>query len=218
MYAIVDIETTGGYAAANGITEISIHVFDGISVIEKFETLINPKQPIPPYISAMTGITDKMVEASPVFEDVAEKIYRILSDKVFIAHNVNFDYSFIKSHLGKSGFDLSSKKLCTVRLCRKILPGLPSYSLGKLCETLGIINHNRHRAGGDAEATTKVFQLYFKKIRNSIFKKACCGTQRNGYYLRMYLKSILRNYHIHRACIISTMKKAKWSMWVKQSI
>ena len=172
MYAIVDIETTGGYAAANGITEISIHVFDGNSVTGKFETLINPRQPIPPYISAMTGITDKMVETSPVFEEVAEKIYSILNGKIFIAHNVNFDYSFIKSHLREAGFDLNTKKLCTVRLSRKILPGLPSYSLGKLCDTLGINNHNRHRAGGDAEATTKIFQLLLEKDKEQHIQKS----------------------------------------------
>ena len=101
MYAIVDIETTGGYAAANGITEICIHVFDGNKVVEIFETLINPRQPIPYYIQAMTGITDEMVKDAPLFEDVAEKIYELLQDKIFVAHNVNFDYSFVKSSSGR---------------------------------------------------------------------------------------------------------------------
>jgi DNA polymerase-3 subunit epsilon len=177
MYAIVDIETTGGYAAANGITEISIHVFDGNTVTDKFETLINPGQPIPPYISSMTGITDKMVSSAPPFEAVAEKIYQILHDKIFIAHNVNFDYSFVKSHLREAGFDLLCKKLCTVRLSRKIIPGLPSYSLGKLCESLGIINQQRHRAGGDAEATAKVFQLLLEKDKEQHIQKSL---QRNS--------------------------------------
>src|SRR5258706_8295952 len=115
MYAIVDIETTGGYAAANGITEISIHVFDGEKVIDKFETLINPNQPIPRYIQAFTGINNEMVASAPDFETVAEKIHSLLQDKIFVAHSVNFDYSFIKSHLNECGFDLTSKKLCTVR-------------------------------------------------------------------------------------------------------
>ncbi|MCX6320092.1 MAG: exonuclease domain-containing protein [Bacteroidetes bacterium] len=158
MYAITDIETTGGYAAANGITEISIHLHDGQSLVGKFETLINPGQPIPYYIQSMTGITDKMVAGAPRFEEVAEKIYNLLHDKIFVAHNVNFDYSFIKSHLKESGFDLNSKKLCTVRLSRKIFPGLPSYSLGRLCQSMGIIIQNRHRAGGDTEATVQLFE------------------------------------------------------------
>lgn len=177
MYAIVDIETTGSYAAANGITEISIHVFDGTTVVEKFESLINPGQPIPYYIQAMTGITDKMVADAPRFEDLAEKIYSILHDKIFIAHNVNFDYSFIKAHLKESGFDLNSKKLCTVRLSRKIFPGFPSYSLGKLCQSLGITIYDRHRAGGDTAATVQVFQLLLQNDREQHIQKSL---QRNS--------------------------------------
>jgi len=158
MYAIVDIETTGGYAAAHGIMEISIHVFDGTTVVKKFETLINPRQSIPRYIQAMTGITDEMVASAPLFEDVAEAVFGHLNENIFIAHNVNFDYSFVKSHLEACGYQYNAKRLCTVRLSRKILPGLPSYGLGRLCRSLEIQINNRHRAGGDAEATVKVFQ------------------------------------------------------------
>ncbi|MBC7873931.1 MAG: GIY-YIG nuclease family protein [Ferruginibacter sp.] len=172
MYAIVDIETTGGYAAANGITEISIHVFDGNTVTEKFETLINPCQPIPRYISAMTGISDQLVANAPKFEEVAAQIYNLLHDKIFIAHNVNFDYSFVKSHLREAGFDLDVKKLCTVRLSRKILPGFPSYGLGKLCQSLGIIINDRHRAGGDTEATVKIFQLLLQQDKEEHIQKS----------------------------------------------
>ena len=119
MYAIVDIETTGSYASANGITEISIHVYDGEKVVEQFETLINPQQPIPYFIQAMTGITDTMVSDAPHFEDVAEKIFSILQNNIFVAHNVSFDYSFVKHQLAQCGFQLHTKKLCTVRLARK---------------------------------------------------------------------------------------------------
>ncbi len=172
LYAIVDIETTGSYAAANGITEISIHVFDGEKVIEKFETLINPEQPIPYFIQAMTGINDKMVASAPTFATVAEKIYTLLSGKVFIAHNVNFDYSFINAQLKNAGYDLNSKKLCTVRLSRKIFPGFQSYSLGKLCDSLGISITNRHRAGGDTAATVKLFQLLLQHDKEQHIQKA----------------------------------------------
>lgn len=177
MYAIVDIETTGGYAAANGITEIAIHLFDGEKVTEKFETLINPGQPIPYYIQSMTGITDKMVADAPRFEELAEKIYTILHDKIFIAHNVNFDYSFVKSHLKESGFDLNTKKLCTVRLSRKIFPGLSSYSLGNLSRSLGITIYDRHRAGGDSEATVQIFQLLLQNDKDKHIPKSL---QRNS--------------------------------------
>jgi DNA polymerase III subunit epsilon len=177
MYAIVDIETTGSYAAANGITEISIHLHDGNRVTEKFETLVNPGQPIPFYIQSMTGITDKMVARAPRFEEVAEKIYTLLLDRIFIAHNVNFDYSFVKAHLKEAGLDLNVKKLCTVRLSRKIIPGLPSYSLGKLCDSLGITINDRHRAGGDTEATVKVFELLLEKDKEQHIQKSL---QRNS--------------------------------------
>ncbi len=172
MYAIVDIETTGGYAAANGITEISIHVFDGNKVVEIFETLVNPRQPIPYYIQAMTGITNDMVKEAPLFEKVAEKIYGLLQNKIFVAHNVNFDYSFVKSHLAAGNYILNSKKLCTVRLSRKIFPGFPSYSLGNLCHSLGISINDRHRAGGDTEATVKVFQLLLQNDKEKIIEKS----------------------------------------------
>lgn len=167
MYAIVDIETTGGYASANGITEISIQVFDGKEVVEQFETLINPNQVIPKYIQAFTGITNEMVQDAPQFEEVAEKIFTILQGNVFVAHNVNFDYSFVKNHLEYYGYSLNAKKLCTVRLARQIFPGLPSYSLGNLCNSLEIELNNRHRAGGDASATI----ILFKKLLEADHKQ-----------------------------------------------
>jgi DNA polymerase III subunit epsilon len=161
-YAIVDIETTGGYAAANGIIEICIKIFDGETVVEEFETLVNPNQNIPRYIQAFTGINNEMVQDAPGFEEIAEKVYTYLQGNVFVAHNVNFDYSFIKSNLEFYGYSLNAKKLCTVRLSRQIFPGLPSYSLGNLCNSLEIDLTNRHRAGGDAEATVTLF----KKLLN----------------------------------------------------
>jgi DNA polymerase-3 subunit epsilon len=146
MYAIVDIETTGGYAASNGITEIAIFVHDGTRVIKKFETLINPQQLIPRYITALTGIDNHMVADAPSFEEVADTIYELLSDKIFIAHNVNFDFSFVRQQLKACGYEWNPKKLCTVRLARKVFPGFPSYSLGNLCRSLDISNDSRHRA------------------------------------------------------------------------
>jgi DNA polymerase-3 subunit epsilon len=158
MYAIVDIETTGGYAAAHGITEIAVYVHDGRRVVQHFETLVNPNQNIPKYITALTGIDNAMVSGAPVFDEIAQKLYELLSPNIFIAHNVNFDYSFIRHHLKAAGFELTAKKLCTVRLGRKVFPGLASYSLGNLCRSLQLPIQNRHRAGGDAEATVRLFE------------------------------------------------------------
>jgi DNA polymerase-3 subunit epsilon len=158
MYAIVDIETTGGYAANNDITEVAIVLHNGNCVVDRYETLIKPAREIPRYIQVLTGITPQMVSEAPRFEEVAEKIFDLLKDCVFIAHNVNFDYSFIKHHLQLCGFELNIPKLCTVRLARKIFPGLVSYSLGKLCRHFEIQIENRHRAGGDADATVVLFE------------------------------------------------------------
>jgi DNA polymerase-3 subunit epsilon len=160
MYAIVDIETTGGYAAAYGITEIAVYIHDGKRVVKHFETLINPQQSIPKYITALTGIDNAMVATAPAFEEIAATLYELLNEEIFVAHNVNFDYSFIKHHLKAAGFELTAKKLCTVRLGRKVFPGLPSYSLGNLCRSLQLPIENRHRAGGDAKATVKLFEHY----------------------------------------------------------
>lgn len=157
MYAIVDIETTGGHAAAHGITEISVHVHDGVRVVKHFTTLINPGQKIPVYITSLTGISNEMVSDAPAFEDIAGEIHSLLQGNIFVAHSVNFDFSFVKHHLKQSGFDLTTKKLCTVRLSRKVFKGLPSYSLGNICRSLGIHIQDRHRADGDAKATVALF-------------------------------------------------------------
>ncbi len=172
MYAIVDIETTGGHANANGITEIAIRIHDGMQVVKRFETLVNPQREIPIYISALTGITDDMVANAPLFKDVAHEVYQLLQGQIFVAHNVNFDYSFLRFHLAQVGLELHCNKLCTVRLSRKIIPGLPSYSLGKLCSQLGITNTSRHRAAGDAEATAQLFTMLLSSDKDEHISKA----------------------------------------------
>jgi DNA polymerase III subunit epsilon len=157
-YAIVDIETTGGYASGNGITEIAVFIHDGERVVKHFETLINPQQLIPKYITSLTGIDNDMVADAPIFDEIADVLFDMLNENIFIAHNVNFDYSFLRHQFKQSGYDLTAKKLCTVRLGRKVFPGLASYSLGNLCRSLKIDIENRHRAGGDAKATVKLFE------------------------------------------------------------
>ena len=165
MYAIVDIETTRGHASAHGITEIAIVIHDGQQVTDQFETLLNPCADIPVYIQALTGITNDMVSRAPLFSSVAQRIYSLLNGNIFVAHNVNFDYSFVKHHLMQAGFNLQCPKLCTVRLGRKIFPGLTSYSLGKFCRQMGIDNQQRHRAMGDAFATAQLFSLMLQNDR-----------------------------------------------------
>ncbi|MBX2887501.1 MAG: GIY-YIG nuclease family protein [Ferruginibacter sp.] len=159
LYAIVDIETTGGKPAHGGITEISIVIHDGKRVQHIYSTLINPQQIIPSFIASLTGISNSMVASAPKFDEVAEDIYLMLYDKVFVAHNVNFDYSFLYEKLKNCNFTLQVKRLCTIRLCRKVFPHLPSYSLGNVCKSLNIEINNRHRAEGDALATAQLFKL-----------------------------------------------------------
>lgn len=172
MYAIVDIETTGGYANNHKVTEIAIYHHDGMQITNHYHTLINPGRSIPYFITGLTGINYEMVKESPSFEEVAKEIYDQLKDRVFVAHNAHFDYSFLKKEFEDAGINWNSKKLCTVRLSRKIIPGLSSYSLGRLAESLGVEIQNRHRAGGDAEATSKVFDLLLKRDTTGVIEKA----------------------------------------------
>lgn len=166
-YAVVDIETTGGYAASNGITEIAVFITDGTRVSGEFHTLLNPRYPIPRFIESLTGITNEMVAHERDFKSIANELYLLLHDKIFVAHNVNFDYSFIKHHFQEAGYDLHCKKLCTVRLGRQVIPGLRGYGLEKLCNHLGIAIENRHRANGDAAATVKVLHYLLQHDKGS---------------------------------------------------
>ncbi|MEM6362525.1 MAG: exonuclease domain-containing protein [Bacteroidota bacterium] len=163
MYAIVDIETTGGFAGRSKITEIAIFIHDGEKVIDHYETLIDPEQHIPNYITGLTGISNATVEKAPTFKDVAAIIHEKLDGNIFVAHNVHFDYSFVKAALEENGYEIGSKKLCTVRLTRGIFPGLRSYGLGNICEHFNIKIIDRHRAGGDARATAVLFGQLLKE-------------------------------------------------------
>jgi DNA polymerase III subunit epsilon len=171
MYAIVDIETTGGSAGNEKITEIAIITHDGKKIVDRYSTLLNPEKPIPEFIQRFTGITDYMVQNQPKFYEVAKEILELMEGKIFVAHNVNFDYSFVKREFESLGFGFKKDTLCTVKLSRKIIPGFPSYSLGKLCNSLGIGLENRHRALGDALATAELFTLLKEKDENNIFEQ-----------------------------------------------
>lgn len=180
MYAIVDIETTGGYAFRNKVIDIAILVYDGEKVVEEFSTLINPERPIPRHISNLTGITDAKVDGAPKFYEVAKRIMEITDGKVFVAHNVGFDYSFIKQEFEDLGAKFSRKRLCTIRLSRKIFSGLPSYSLGNLCSRLGIAIEGRHTALGDAAATVKLFSLLTNYDNGDIITSSLKPGSREG--------------------------------------
>jgi len=175
-FAVVDIETTGSTPQSAGITEIAIVIHNGVEVTGKYVTLINPRHKIPPFIVNMTGISDEMVAGAPLFEEVAPQIYNLLNGRVFVAHNVSFDYSFVHYLLGRSGFQWSAPKLCTIKLSRRVFPGLEKYGLGSLTRDLGIRIEGRHRAWGDAAATAQVLTMAIEKegmqpIHNLLAKK-----------------------------------------------
>ena len=162
-YSIIDIETSGSFKKGHKITELAIINMDGDNVVEEFSTLINPERNIPFYISKLTGITNEMVCDAPKFFEVAKKIVEMTKGRIFVAHNVYFDFNFIKHEFAELGYTYSRDKLCTVKLARKNLPGYDSYSLGRICSDLGIKIKNRHRALGDALATVELFKLILNK-------------------------------------------------------
>ncbi len=158
-YAVIDIETTGLSSKNERITEIAVFIYNGKEIIDEFITLVNPEKKIPYRIIQMTGINNQMVENAPKFYEVAKKIVEITQDAVFVGHNVRFDYGFVRMEFQRLSYAYERETMDTVRLSRKLIPGQPSYSLGKLCNALGINNNARHRAAGDALATLQLFEL-----------------------------------------------------------
>ena len=168
-FAIVDIETTGGAPSGGGITEIAVLIHDGDEIVREFQTLINPGHRIPGYITGLTGIDDSMVWDAPAFSEIAAELWDLLEGRVFVAHSVNFDFGFVREAFSKIGKELNSPKLCTVRLARKVYPGLSSYSLGRICENQKIPILARHRAMGDAKATALLFDRMIKVNQEAVY-------------------------------------------------
>jgi DNA polymerase-3 subunit epsilon len=163
LYAIIDIETTGGKYNEEGITEIAIHKYDGTDVVDSFISLINPEKEIQPFVVNLTGINNNMLRGAPKFYEVAKRVVEITQDCVLVAHNTSFDYRILKTEFRRLGYDFETPTLCTVELSKKLIPDLESYSLGKLCRSLGIPMSDRHRANGDALATVKLLELLLQK-------------------------------------------------------
>ncbi len=162
LYTVIDVETTGKGILGNRITEICIVLLRGNKILDKFTSLVNPEQNIPPFITGLTGIDNDMVRKAPKFHEIAERIIEMTTGAIFVAHNVNFDYNVLKGEFRGLGYTFNRKKLCTVRLSRKLIPGLFSYSLGRLCSSLNIPLLDRHRAEGDTDATVILFQRILK--------------------------------------------------------
>lgn len=163
MYAILDIETTGGKYNEEGITEIAIYKFDGHQIIDQFASLINPERSIQPFVVNLTGINSEMLRNAPKFYEVAKRIIEITEDSILVAHNAKFDNRILTTEFDRLGYNFEKDTLCTVELSKKLIPDLPSYSLGKLVRSLGIPLSDRHRAQGDAKATVALFKMLLNK-------------------------------------------------------
>ena len=170
-FAIVDIETTGLSGRDNRVTEIAVVIHDGNQKLEEFHSLVNPGLPISTFVTGLTGIDDSMVAHAPAFGDLAEYLLDLMKDRVFVAHNVQFDYQVLRNEFKDLGHDFNRKKLCTVRWSRKIFPGLHSYSLGKLCSRLEIPLNDRHRAKGDTDATVLLFEKLLAADHTAWYKQ-----------------------------------------------
>ena len=163
MYAILDIETTGGKYNEEGITEIAIYKFDGHQIVDQFFSLVNPEKNIQPFVINLTGINNQMLRNAPKFHEVAKRIIEITDNCIIVAHNAQFDNRILSTEFDRLGYPFEKNMLCTVELSKKLIPDLPSYSLGKLVKSLGIPITDRHRAQGDAKATVELFKLLLEK-------------------------------------------------------
>ncbi len=205
MYAILDIETTGGKYNEEGITEIAIYKYDGHQVVDQFISLVNPERDIQPFVVNLTGINSNMLRNAPKFYEVAKRIVEITEDCILVAHNAQFDYRILVTEFRRLGFDYIRESLCTVELAKTLIPNQPSYSLGKLVRSLGIPVTDRHRASGDAIATVKLFKMLLDKdsskkiIQESIRKNPKLQLEPRHIDIIEQLPSITGVYYIHKA-------------------
>ncbi len=163
MFAVIDVETTGGHLYDDRITEVAIYVTDGYKMMKSFSSLVNPERKITPFVVKLTGITDEMVSTAPTFSQIGQEILAHTENCIFVAHNIGFDYSMIKREFKRIGIPFRRSNVCTVQLSQRVFKNQPSYSLGNLSKNLGIILENRHRAFGDAEATAILLHKIIEK-------------------------------------------------------
>lgn len=168
MYAVVDLETTGSHPSHDNIIEIAVYLHNGETVTDQFCSLLNPGHPIPPFISKLTGITNEMVANAPSFSEIALQLSELLKGRIFVAHNVQFDHSFLKQSLLRHGHDLEGEMLCTIKAGRALIPGLASYKLSSLCRALDIQLNNAHRAYADALATANVLTVLNERANGNL--------------------------------------------------
>ena len=203
MYAVVDVETTGGKYNEEGITEIAIYKYDGNEIVDQFISLVNPERPIQPFVVQLTGINEKMLRNAPKFYEIAKRVIEITEDCTFVAHNASFDYRMLCTEFNRLGFTYERPTLCTVTLSKKLIPEQASYKLGKLVRALGIPLSDRHRAAGDARATVKLLKLLLDKDSEKTIVKEVLRTKDQDKVARKFqalmeqVKPVTGVYYLH---------------------
>ncbi len=203
MYAVVDVETTGGKYNEEGITEVAIYKFDGNEIVDQFISLINPERPIQPFVVNLTGINEKMLRNAPKFYEIAKRVVEITEDCTIVAHNASFDYRMLCTEFNRLGYTYQRQTLCTVALAKKLIPEQASYKLGRLVRSLGIPLSDRHRAAGDARATVKLLKLLLDKDTEKNIIKEVLRTKEQDQLKQKFLhlveqvKPVTGVYYLH---------------------
>ncbi len=166
MYSIIDIESNGAPFRKESIIEIAIYRFDGHEITDQFISLVNPESEISSFVQKLTGITSKMVITAPKFHEIAKRVVEITQDSVLVGHNIDFDYRMLRQSFKRLGYDFNINTLDTIPLAKKLIPDEKSYSLSKLCKSIGIPLSEAHRASGDARATLDLFKLLMIKDKD----------------------------------------------------
>ena len=179
-FVMIDLETTGGSALQDRITEIAaVRIEDGVQT-QRWSTLVNPGVAIPPYIHALTGISDEMVCNAPRFDQVAADLLTLLEGAVFVAHNVPFDHGFVKAELARMGQTMDTRTLCTVRLSRRLYPQHKGHGLDAIAKRHGIHNQARHRAMGDVDTVLGFLQIARQELGADALAQAAADLVQGG--------------------------------------
>ena len=196
MYAVIDLEATGGKLGEERIIEVAIFMFDGRRIVDQFITLVRPDVPIPPFVQKLTGISESDVQTATRFHEIAKRIVQMTEGAVFVAHNAPFDYRILREEFARLGFDYLRVVLDTIPLTEKFLPGMPSYGLSTLCAELNIPHTRKHRADGDARATVHLLQILLDKDREKFIEgvylkqPAATGQHKFSVQIERYVKTI----------------------------
>ncbi len=171
-FVLVDLETTGGQATRDRITEIGLVQISQGRIVKEWQSLINPEVTIPPSITRLTGINQTMVANAPVFGDIAETLQTLLAERLFVAHNARFDYSFLKNEFQRFGLAFRTRPVCSVKLSRKLYPQAKAHGLDAIERRFNLACSNRHRALADARLIWEFFQAAIAELSETVFTTA----------------------------------------------